>query len=54
MTRLEAQAKRRSQNVAYLTKLFNEFQGINGLSKGYTHRLDFQIIWYWAMQNNPR
>jgi len=28
MTRLEAQAKRRSQNAAYLTKLFNEIPGI--------------------------
>ncbi len=28
MTRLEGQAKRRSQNAAYLTKLFNEIPGI--------------------------
>jgi dTDP-4-amino-4,6-dideoxygalactose transaminase len=28
MTRLEAQAKRRSQNATYLTKLFNEISGI--------------------------
>ena len=28
MTRLEAQAKRRSQNAAYLSKLFNEIPGI--------------------------